>query len=117
SILQRETSLVYKCSAQLHVLAAGERTSVYFNSLSHGDIVIFGSKEVELHGVNTNGSLSFTPRHKAKVEAEGSMLCVLCCSKPRDTALQPCGHLFSCGPCLEKLSQPLCPVCRNHIEG
>lgn len=39
--------------------------------------------------------------------------CVICLSKPRELILFDCGHVCLCMDCLEKLSSPICPVCRQ----
>lgn len=39
--------------------------------------------------------------------------CVICLSNPRELILFDCGHVCLCMDCLEKLSFPNCPVCRQ----
>jgi hypothetical protein len=46
-------------------------------------------------------------------------LCIICMTKPRDAALQPCGHLCCCADCSSTLraqTNPKCPVCRGEFK-
>jgi hypothetical protein len=46
-------------------------------------------------------------------------LCIICMTKPRDVALQPCGHLCCCVDCSSTLrtrANPKCPVCRGDFK-
>ena len=45
----------------------------------------------------------------AEVIQQTDALCVACCTRPRDTAFLPCGHVIACSKCIEK--RPLCWVC------
>ncbi|TNJ26465.1 Ankyrin repeat protein 2 [Giardia muris] len=44
------------------------------------------------------------------------MTCVICLTNPKDTLLQPCGHLCACSGCSGKLKGQSCPLCRTPVE-
>lgn len=48
---------------------------------------------------------------------EGSEPCVICCARPKDTLLAPCGHVTACQRCSQELRrrQAPCPICRRQI--
>lgn len=39
--------------------------------------------------------------------------CTICMDEPKDTLLQPCGHVTLCSQCAGKVDE--CPLCRAHI--
>jgi hypothetical protein len=50
-------------------------------------------------------------------------ICVICLENPRDTVIQPCGHVLACEDCVSSLleriniiSSATCPVCRKKID-
>jgi hypothetical protein len=46
-------------------------------------------------------------------------MCILCMEKPRNMAMQPCGHLCCCVDCSSTLraqTNPKCPVCRGEFK-
>uniref|UniRef100_A0A7S3JVP1 RING-type domain-containing protein n=1 Tax=Aureoumbra lagunensis TaxID=44058 RepID=A0A7S3JVP1_9STRA len=45
---------------------------------------------------------------------EPPLLCAVCRSRPRDTVLFPCRHLYVCRACASCLSD--CPICRTPIQ-
>lgn len=44
--------------------------------------------------------------------------CVICCDKPKDTLLAPCGHVATCLECAQTLQRRKqnCPICRGYID-
>ncbi|TNJ29293.1 Ankyrin repeat protein 2 [Giardia muris] len=45
-----------------------------------------------------------------------SSSCIVCLTNPKDTLLQPCGHLCACSNCAERIMNQTCPFCRTPIE-
>ncbi|TNJ29617.1 Ankyrin repeat protein 2 [Giardia muris] len=45
-----------------------------------------------------------------------SSSCIVCPTNPKDTLLQPCGHLCVCSSCAERIMSQTCPFCRTPIE-
>jgi len=53
-----------------------------------------------------------------QVESEQSKnICILCCTKPRDTVLLPCMHFLFCLDCTTSLTEQRCPTCRTTTHG
>nr|XP_023674286.1 mitochondrial ubiquitin ligase activator of NFKB 1 isoform X2 [Paramormyrops kingsleyae] len=42
--------------------------------------------------------------------------CVICMSRARSCVLLDCGHVCCCFQCSQVLLQPICPICRQHIN-
>jgi len=49
-------------------------------------------------------------------------ICIICLDKPRDTVVQPCGHVLACEDCVMRLVSRIniittasCPICRKKI--
>jgi len=44
--------------------------------------------------------------------------CNVCLDRPRETVLQPCGHVCLCLQCADRIrgGENQCPVCRSRIE-
>ncbi|TNJ29017.1 Ankyrin repeat protein 2 [Giardia muris] len=49
-------------------------------------------------------------------EAKSTTICIVCLTNPKDTLLQPCGHLCACSNCAERIMNQTCPFCRTPIE-
>ncbi|TNJ27654.1 Ankyrin repeat protein 2 [Giardia muris] len=49
-------------------------------------------------------------------EAKSTTICIVCLTNPKDTLLQPCGHLCACSNCAERIMNQTCPLCRTPIE-
>ncbi|TNJ27071.1 Ankyrin repeat protein 2 [Giardia muris] len=62
-----------------------------------------------------NRSLRRTLNQKTE-EAKAITTCVICLTNPKDTLLQPCGHLCVCSNCAERIMNQTCPFCRIPIE-
>ncbi|TNJ26796.1 Ankyrin repeat protein 2 [Giardia muris] len=62
-----------------------------------------------------NRSLRRTLDQKTE-EAKAITTCVICLMNPKDTLLQPCGHLCACSNCAERIMNQTCPLCRTPIE-
>ena len=43
----------------------------------------------------------------------GTMGCKICCDRPIDSVLVPCGHYFACMQCAERME--VCPLCRQDV--
>ncbi|TNJ26495.1 Ankyrin repeat protein 2 [Giardia muris] len=44
------------------------------------------------------------------------LTCIVCLRNPKDTLLQPCGHLCVCSTCAKQIMNQTCPLCRTPIE-
>ena len=49
--------------------------------------------------------------------------CIICLDRPRDTVVQPCGHVLACEDCVMKLVDKIniiqsatCPICRVWLQ-
>ncbi|TNJ29577.1 RING finger domain-containing protein [Giardia muris] len=62
-----------------------------------------------------NRSLRRTLNQKTE-EAKAITTCVICLMNPKDTLLQPCGHLCVCSTCAGRIMNQTCPFCRTPIE-
>lgn len=48
-------------------------------------------------------------------EDDTSDECAICMSEPKGVVVAPCGHLYMCRGCGERVAK--CPICRVNIEG
>uniref|UniRef100_A0A914HL54 RING-type domain-containing protein n=1 Tax=Globodera rostochiensis TaxID=31243 RepID=A0A914HL54_GLORO len=53
-------------------------------------------------------------RRLSDIIGSNSTKCVMCMEKERETAFDPCGHLFTCNKCSKNLTK--CPICDMKIE-
>lgn len=49
-------------------------------------------------------------------ELECTTLCGFCEEKKKDTAFEPCGHIWACEDCVKKAKMKHCPNCREEIK-
>ena len=51
---------------------------------------------------------------KAKTDDDNET-CKICCARPIDSVLVPCGHVISCMSCGERFDNGPCPVCKQGV--
>jgi hypothetical protein len=54
-------------------------------------------------------------KETVNIEKYNMIICKLCCEEVSDCILEPCKHCVCCKECLHKLTDRICPVCREPI--
>jgi len=55
------------------------------------------------------------PHTKKTRKDDDNESCKICCARPIDSVLIPCGHVISCMSCGERFDNGPCPVCKQGV--
>ena len=50
------------------------------------------------------------------VQLAQQITCTVCLENQRDCVLEPCMHVCCCIPCLQRITDNKCPICRTPID-
>jgi len=75
-------------------------------------------KSMEFEKERTTKRLKVVEQEKEQLvdQLESTTLCGFCEEKKKDTAFEPCGHIWACEDCVKKSKMTNCPNCRSQIE-
>ncbi|CAB3237394.1 unnamed protein product [Arctia plantaginis] len=109
-----------------HYFAEFDREAIPRRALSnavpvsspHRGVVPVREGQSSTHSIPSSSSRSARTLHQTETSSSSSK-CIICCNKPTDTALSPCGHMYTCHDCALDLWQGKgrgsCPTCRKKI--
>ncbi|CAB3255411.1 unnamed protein product [Arctia plantaginis] len=99
-----------------HYFAEFDREAIPRRALSN--VVPVREGQSSTHSIPSSSSRSARTLHQTETSSSSSK-CIICCNKPTDTALSPCGHMYTCHDCALDLWQGRgrgsCPTCRKKI--
>lgn len=98
-----------------HALAIEE---LYKNNLQAERAVKRKLKTMESEKEKATKRLKIVEQEKEQLvdELECTTLCGFCEEKKKDTAFEPCGHIWACEECVKKAKMKHCPNCREEIK-
>jgi len=85
------------------------------NSMMIADKMLLQASKAKEEAASLRGELRLARSEQA--DRQGTQ-CNVCLDRPRETVLQPCGHVCLCLQCADRIrrGENQCPVCRSRIE-